>query len=248
MAGLLCGLLVARTLSGAIADKMGWRAPFWLASALMLVMGLVLHAVLPHRAPTLKLSYGQLLGSLWELMRSQPILRSISMISALSFASFCSFWAVLSFFLQSRHHMGSTAAGLFGLVGLAGAMCAPLAGKLSDKRGPGLTLTVALVLSALSFVIMWIDGSILGLIIAVLLLDLGVQSTQVAAQAEVISLKPESRNRLNTVYMVSRFIGGAIGSWAGSLAYARYGWASACLFSIVALSLGLVIQLRAAYR
>lgn len=241
MAGLLSGLLLARTASGYLGDKFGWRAVFWIACALMFLSTVALQKMLPSRPPTLSISYPKLMQSLWRLACDQPRLRAPSLIGALSFAAFCAFWAVLSFFMEQRHHLGATQTGLFGLVGLAGAMCAPMAGRLSDRKGSGLTITLALGLSIVAFAWMGISGSIPGLIIGVLLLDLGVQSIQVAAQSEVMALLPEARNRLNTIYMVSRFGGGAIGTTIGTWVYASHGWTGTTLTGIGLLALaGLV--------
>lgn len=242
MAGLLTGLLLARTAAGLIADWMGWSAVFWIAAAAMLVTAIVLQRMLPRRLPTLQISYGTLIRSLMDLLREQPKLRVASLISALSFAAFCAFWAVLSFLMHDRFGRGAREAGMFGLVGVAGAMCAPMAGRLSDRRGAAFTLVVALVFSLLSFVGMALWVSIPGLIAGVLLLDLGVQSTQVAAQAEVLGLVPEARNRLNTIYMVCRFAGGALGSAAGTLAYAHGGWSGTCIACSLVLLLAIAAQ------
>ncbi len=243
MTGVLCGILLARTLGGFIGDHFGWRAMFWLASGAMLLTGVMLQAMLPHRKPTLQISYARLMHSLWGLFRDQPVVRNVSLVSAASFAAFCAFWAVLSFLMRDRFHLGATEAGLFGIVGLVGALCAPYAGKLSDRRGPAFTLTIAMVISVLSFVQMWLWASIVGLVVGVLVLDLGVQSAQVAAQTEVMTLLPEARNRLNTIYMVLRYVGGAAGSTIGTLAYARTGWNGTCVACILVLVAGTAIHL-----
>ena len=240
LAGLLCGLLGARTVGGLFGDHYGWRTMFAIAAAIMLVTGVVLQAVLPHRRPSVTMPYGQLMRSLVDLVRTQPVLRVASLVSGLSFGAFIAFWTVLSFLMRDHFHRGATEAGLFGLVGLAGAAIAPLAGKLSDKRGATFTLTIAMLLSIAAFVGMALWVSILGLIIGVLILDLGVQSVQVAAQSEVMSLVPEARSRINTVYMVARFIGGAAGSSLGTLAYTHGGWTGTCVAAIGALVIGAV--------
>ena len=238
LAGLLCGLLGARTLGGIVGDHLGWRAMFAMAAGIMLVTGVVLQIVLPRRRPSVSMPYWRLMRSLGDLVRTQPVLRVSSFVSGCSFGAFIAFWTVLSFLMRDHFHRGATEAGLFGLVGLAGAAVAPLAGKLSDRRGPTFTVTLAMLLSIAAFVGMAAWVSIPGLILGVLLLDLGVQSIQVAAQSEVMSLVPEARSRINTVYMVARFIGGAAGSALGTLAYSHGGWTGTCVAAIGALLVG----------
>jgi predicted MFS family arabinose efflux permease len=232
MSGILCGILLGRVVAGFISDLFGWRTVYFAAAISMLVLGLILRSRLPHRRPVVSMSYGRLMHSMLELARTQPALWSASLISALSFAGFSAFWTTLSFFLADRFHLGASEAGLFGIIGLIGAAGAPWAGTLSDRKGFGFTITLSLVLTALSFVLMGVWGTIIGLIVGVLLMDLGVQSIQVAAQASVISLLPEARSRLNTLYMVARFGGGAAGSAMGALAWSTAKWPGVCGFCL----------------
>ena len=244
MSGLLAGVLLARTVAGFVADRFGWRALYLGAAVSMVVLGVCLRRSLPHRPATTTASYGRLMHSLLELFRTQPVLRRASYVSALSFAAFTAFWATLSFLLEARFHQGASAAGLFGIVGLAGAAGAPLAGRLTDSRGPGYAIALALGCTAAAFVLMGTWVAIPGLVAGVFLMDLGVQSIQVAAQASVISLLPEARSRLNTLYMVTRFAGGAAGSALGVLAWTWAGWPGLCVFCLGLTAAALVIHHR----
>lgn len=242
MSGLLCGVLLARTVAGFVADHFGWRVLYAAAAGFMLILGFCLRASLPHRPAALRMPYVQLMRSLLELLRTQPVLRRASLVSALSFAVFTAFWATLSFLLIDRFHQGASEAGLFGIVGLIGAAGAPYAGRLSDRKGSGFTIALALVLTAVAFVVMGLWVTIAGLVGGVLLMDLGVQSIQVAAQASVISLLPEARSRLNTLYMVARFGGGAAGSALGALAWSLARWPGVCLFCLGTSAVALLIH------
>ena len=244
MSGLLAGVLLARTVAGFVADHFGWRVLYLAAAASMVVLGFCLRRSLPHRPATLTTSYGRLMRSLLELFRALPVLRRASWVSALSFAAFTAFWATLSFLLEARFHQGASAAGLFGVVGLAGAAGAPLAGRLTDRRGAGYTIALALGCIALAFVVMGGWVTLAGLVVGVFLMDLGVQSIQVAAQASVVSLLPEARSRLNTLYMVTRFGGGALGSTAGVLAWTWAGWNGVCLLCLGLTAAALLIHHR----
>jgi predicted MFS family arabinose efflux permease len=142
------------------------------------------------------------------------------------FAAFSAFWATLTLYLASPvYHLGPEAAGLFGLVGIAGALAAPLAGRLADRGGPRRTVGIAIVVAFLAYVLFALAGqSLWGLVAGVLLLDLGVQGAMVSNQSRIYALRPESRSRVNTVYMVIYFAGGSAGSALGALAWSYGGW------------------------
>ncbi len=243
MAGLLVGVLLARTVAGFIGDAFGWRAMFFAASAIMLVMWFVLRSSLPHRSPSLKMSYPRLMHSMIELLSTQPQLWVASCVSGLSFGAFSAFWTTLSFLMEEHFHRGASEAGLFGIVGIVGALGAPLAGKLSDRRGPRFTITVAGLCAASAFVLMGWWVTIPVLVVGVLLMDLGVQSLQVAEQATVMSLVPEARSRINTLYMVARFLTGAAGSAIGAVAWTHYRWPGVSIVSLGMMFLAMTVHL-----
>ncbi|AOJ02332.1 MULTISPECIES: MFS transporter [Burkholderia] len=240
MSGLLLGILLARTAAGFVAEYFGWRTVFGASVAALAALAAVIVARLPRSSPTSALSYGKLLASMWRLARELPGLREASMTGAAIFAAFSAFWPVLTLLLAGEpFHLGPQAAGLFGIVGAAGALAAPYAGRVADKRGPRTIITLAIALIAASFVIFAVSGhSLAGLVIGVIVLDVGVQAAQISNQSRIYALKPDARSRVNTVYMVCYFIGGAIGSSAGVAAWRAMGWMGMCavglLFSVVA--------------
>jgi predicted MFS family arabinose efflux permease len=248
MTGLLGGILLARTLAGVIGDHFGWRAMFGLAAVMMVVLAALLRTRLPHRPPTVTMRYRDLMVSLWQVLKSQPRLWRPSIIGALSFASFTAFWTSLSFLMAEHFHRGSTETGLFGIVGLVGALVAPYSGKLADKRGAAFTVTLALTVILAAFGVMWLWVTIPALILGVLLMDVGVQTVQVAEQGKVLSLMPEARSRINTLYMVSRFVGGALGSIAGAFAWSHGGWPAVCAVALGMNALALTIHVVAKRR
>jgi len=226
MSGLLLGILLARTVSGELAGHFGWRVVFGAAVGSMVVLGVIIALRLPRRTPSSQLPYGLLLMSIWHLVRDEPLLRNASLTGAALFASFSAFWSVLALLLSGPpFHLGAEAAGLFGIVGAAGALVAPLAGRSADSRGPNTVIKLAIWLTALSFVIFAVSSrSLIGLVIGVLVLDIGIQAAQISNQSRIYSIRPEARSRMNTVYMVSYFIGGAAGSAAGAFAWRHAGW------------------------
>ena len=57
-----------------------------------------------------------------------------------------------------------------------------------------------------------------------MLLDVGVQAIQVTNVARIYSLDAQSNSRINTVYMTTYFIGGAVGTSIGLLCWNLGGW------------------------
>lgn len=247
MAGLLCGILLSRTVAGFVATAAGWRAMFWLAVPLALMFAAILAVALPRRAHagSASIRYGSALASLLQLWRTLPVLRRATLTQAGLFGSFIAFWTVLALHLQS-YGLGADIAGLFGVLGAVGVVAAPLAGRLADRRGPGLVITLGALMTLASWALFGLADSIWGLVVGVILLDFGVQSAMVSHQHIVYALNPEARNRINTIYMTGMFIGGSAGSAAATAVWGLGGWAAVSavggLFALLSLGLRLATR------
>ncbi len=242
--GILIGILLARTVSGTISDLWGWPFVFWCAAVMMIVIGAALALWLPRVPPTTDLSYPRLLGSLWTLVRTHGVLRRAGMVQFLIFAAFIGFWSNLALLLaEPPFELGGTAVGLMALVGIAGALAAPVAGGFADRRGPAIVVSIGAAFVVLAFLIfgLW-QSSLIGLIIGILVMDLAVQSSQVANQARVYALDPTARSRLNTVFMATMLAGGAVGAGIGGAAYAAWGWTGTCAFGATSAALALLLS------
>ena len=243
MSGLLIGILLARTVGGFISARLGWHAVYWIAAGLMIVLAVVMRFLLPADRPRSSVSYPQLLRSLWQLVLKEPVLRETSVVGGLAFGAFSAFWVTLAFFLETPpYHYGSAVVGLFGLVGIAGALAASLVGKLTDKMDARHINGYAIIVVLLSFGAFWLLGqSLWGLIIGVILLDFGVQANHVSNQTRVYGLNPHQRNSLNSVYMVSYFIGGSVGSILGTYGWSVAKWSGVCAVGGILLAVALSI-------
>ncbi len=230
MGGVLVGILVARTASGFLGAYLGWRAVYVVAAGLMVLLAVALRTLLPESPPTASMRYGALLRSTLALAFQEPVLREAAILGGLGFGAFSAFWCTLAFFLEEPpYHLGSQAAGLFGLLGAAGALAAPAVGRLADRVSPRTNAGAALALALASFGLFALGGRTLAvLVLGVLLMDVGVQSNHVSNLARVHALRPEARSRMNTVYMVTYFGGGALGTALGTWAWTGWGWGGVC--------------------
>jgi predicted MFS family arabinose efflux permease len=241
LSGLLIGVLTARTVSGFLGSWFGWRAVYVIASIAMLLLSGILRMKLPDVPPLQRISYPQLIRSIGEIVLTYPELRQAALTGAMLFGSFSAFWTTLVFFLAGPpYHYGPSVAGLFGLLGATGAAAAPIVGRFADRRGPRLAVLLGIVIAIAAFVILAAGGRMLPVLIAgVILLDLGVQAAHVANQTLVYSLAPDARSRLNTVYMFSYFVGGALASYAAAVCWARAQWTGVCLLALALLFVAL---------
>ncbi len=250
MSGLLLGILLARVVSGTMGDELGWRSVFWMSAAAMTGITILLRIALPHDWPETHLSYGELLRSVGSLLRTQPILREAALCGGMLFGAFSSFWATLVFFLGTPpYHYGAKTAGLFGLAGAAGALLAPRAGRFADRKGPAFTVALAILTMIAGFLAFYFAGrTIVGLIIGVIVMDLGTQAGHVANLTRVYALVPEARSRSNMVYMVGYFLGGSLGSALGAFGWTHWGWGGVCAAGIAQLLVALGARVWVHYR
>lgn len=245
MTGLLLGILLARTFSGWVSHIGGWRYVFVVAAAVNAAFVPLIWKKMPRLPPRSDLTYAGAMRSLWTLFRAEPLLRESSVIGALVFASFSCFWTTLAFVLYEHYHLGAGIAGTFGLVGAAGALIAPVAGRLADRRGSRWVITAGVAMLGFSYFLLWAEERarmatalhLAALAVGVIILDVGAQMTQVANQTRILGLVPEARSRLNTVYMTLYFSGAAAGSALATVAWVHWRWNGVCGLAVALVGL-----------
>jgi predicted MFS family arabinose efflux permease len=252
MTGLLLGILLSRVVGGIVAEALGWRAVFGGAAVIALFTTAILARGLPSFKPTSTEAYPALLASLAALWKQHRALRYAALAQGLLSIGFSAFWSTLAVMLHGApFHLGSAAAGSFGLAGAVGALAAPFAGRLADRRGPQWVTRVAAGLTVVSFAAMFAmphlstQAQLVLLALATVGFDLGVQSSMIAHQTIVYGIAPEARSRLNAVLMTTMFIGMAFGGALGAQALAAFGWNGIVTLAVVASLGALMVRMRA---
>ncbi len=243
MSGVLIGVLLARTVSGLLAETFGWRSPFVIAAVLMALLTVALARTLPRVAPSSTLPYLQLLRSIGTLVAREPLLRHRMAYGACGFAGFTIVWTAIAFLLAGGpYHYGERAIGLFGLAGLVGALGAQGMGRAHD-RGWGTLATAGMLLTILvSWGLLLAGGtSVIPLALGLVLLDFGVQGQMVLNQAAIYELGTENASRVTTAYMTACFAGGAIGSAAAAVSWSLGGWTGICATGAAVAAVALVM-------
>jgi predicted MFS family arabinose efflux permease len=230
MGGLLAGILLSRTASGTLGAAFGWRPVFVAAAGVMAVLACVLRAALPAVPPSTTLPYRALIASLGAIARRQPVLRRQCVVGGLGFASFSVFWSTIAFHVaHSPIGGGSATVGLLGVLGVSGVVVAPIAGRLAMRVPPGRVNQSALAVVAGSFAVFAAaPDSLVAIGAGVVLLDAGVQGNHLTNQTVILGLVAAERNRINAIYMVAYFLGGALGTAVAAQAWQHGGWPAVC--------------------
>ena len=177
-------------------------------------------------------------------VRDERLLRQRMLLGATAFGCFSVLWTSVAFLLSGAPgHDGNAVIGLFGLAGLAGALAAPLAGRLSDRgRGRTAMSGASLLLPVSWGLLAYSESSVVALIAGIVVLDLGSQAMHISNQSAVYSLHGQARSRLTTAYMVAHFSGGVVLSAATSALYSSGGW-EACALGAGIAAVGLITWL-----
>lgn len=243
MSGLLVGILASRAISGIIGDLFGWRAMFLIAAAICTLLIFLMAVRFAKNLPTFKGTYKELMSSMFGYIKTQPALREASLINFFAFIVIMGFWTTMVLYLANPPYQFSTyQIGLFGIAGAAGALAAPLVGKLSGGQNPRKNLMIGFILELISVGLFYFTGhNVFLFIIGIILIDIGQQAIHVTNQTRIYTLVPEARNRLNTIFMSVSFVGAACGSALGLWLWSLGGWTMFCTGITAIIILNMVI-------
>lgn len=224
--GILIGILAARVFAGTIAEWFGWHYVYAISAVMVLATAIMVHLSLPNVKQEFTGNYLSLLKSALQQIKRFSILRRSTLLGALIFGAFCSFWTTLTFHLSGApFNYGTDTIGLFGILAIAGALLAPYFGRLVDGGNASKSQLFSVGMLLFSVILLNIlPHSVWAIIVAVILLDVGVQATQLINIATIYTLDEKANSRINTIYMTSYFIGGAVGTFVGVQCWKYGGW------------------------
>lgn len=226
LSGLLTGILGSRVASGYIGHLLGWRSVYIVAAVVLVAMAGLVYSNFPDVKPTYKGRYIQLLKSIRTLAVKYPRSLLYSVRSGFAFGSFLGLWGCLAFRMkEAPFFVGSDVVGLLGICGIAGALTASNVGKYIPRFGIERINALGLMLQLLAWVILGLfHNSYAGIILSIVIIDIGMQCIQLSNQSATMKLCPEASSRMNTIYMVTYFIGGSLGTFFAGTFWSLYGW------------------------
>ncbi|MEW6641238.1 MAG: MFS transporter [Pseudomonadota bacterium] len=242
--GIITGILLARTVSGTLSDLYGWRSVYVASAVAILIIVALLAVALPAQTrPSVRVSYGRLIASVFTLFAQEKVLRLRGALALLIFAAVTTLWTPMVLPLSAPPlSLSHTQVGLFGLAGALGALGAAAAGRLADRGFAERTTGIALALMLLSWLpVAMLHVSLWPLVIGVVVIDFGLQAVHVSNQSLIYQFRPDAQSRLAAAYMLCYCVGSGGGSIASTLVYDRFGWTGVCLLGAVFGALALIV-------
>ncbi len=247
-AGVIFGILVARVGAGVIAEYFSWRAVYWIASGAMIAIAIALPRIMPKLEATRDKPTGNYFGlvmSVFPLLRSHREILLSGLIQGIGFAQFIALWLGLALHLTSPEMgYGTDVVGYLAGFAAISILSTPRLGTLADRFGPRRArFYFSLVQTAGIALLIPFGNNLWLLMIPIFFGNLVGPAIDVTSRMTFLSLAPGLRTRLTTIYIVMMFMGGAIGSIAGTAIYDFYGWNGTALYvfgsclAIVAISL-----------
>ncbi|MCS3609695.1 MULTISPECIES: MFS transporter [Erwinia] len=229
MFGLVSGIMLSRPLASFLAGYWGWRSIFVFSAALMLGTFVLMMRALPQWHPQSKRNYWATLRSMLNLLITSRTLQRRVAYQGTIFGIFNMFWTAAPPMLHLRFGLAQAGIAAFALAGAAGALSAPVAGKVADRGGAKIGTGIVIGCAGIALLMSgWghAEDSLMILVFAAIILDAATQANQVFGQRAIQSLDTGARGRLNAAYMTVIFICGAVGSALGSFTFYHGGWSA----------------------
>lgn len=247
--GIIAGILIARVAAGAIGEYLGWRTVYYIASGLMLVVTILLPLTMDRRDDGISSQTGQsylsLIASMGPIIVRTPEILLSGTIQALGFGTFISIWLALGLHLTSPEMgYGVDVVGYLAALSLVNLVTTPPLGAWADRIGARRARTIVACSQLLGASLFLFFGHNLWLLMLPLILtNISAPVIDVTGRVTFLNKPPEIRTRLMTIYIVFMFVGGGLGSWAGTSVYDIWGWTGNAILAISMCSVLLVLSL-----
>ncbi len=244
LSGLLAGILAARVVSGYLGGWLGWRTVYVVASVIMMAALLVTLKMLPQMESSFRGSYVSLMKTVKDIYCSHPRIRLYSLRAAFSFGSMLAIWSCMAFHLaEAPFYANSGKVGMLGLCGMAGAVAASGIGKYVPRFGISKISNLGTLFQFIAWGIAFLAGdSYLGMILAIILVDIGAQCHQLSNQCGCLAEVPDATNRANTIFMTSLFLGGSLGTFCAGVMWCHLGWTGVCIVGVAFACMSLIVS------
>lgn len=245
LSGLLSGILGSRIISGYVGHLYGWRTMYVIAAILIFISAIILLKTFPYVEPTFKGKFRTLMTSIISLARQHPKALTYSIRAGLTFGSFLSLWACLAFRMkEAPFFQGSDVVGLLSFFGIAGALTASNVGKFIPRFGiERFNYFGALLMLGTWVMLTFVHNTYIGIIAGIILLDIGMQCVQLSNQSATMKLSPTAASRMNTIFMVTYFVGGSLGTFLAGTLWSKYGWMGTTSSGMLLIGLAIVFSL-----
>lgn len=243
LSGLLTGILASRVVSGYVGEWLGWREMFFIAALVMILCMFLTLKIMPQIKSYYVGTYKGLMVSVFNIVKNNGRIRLYAVRAAFSFGSMMAIWSCLAFRLaQAPFFSGSETVGTLGMCGIAGALAASGVGKLVNQWGIRNMSIYGACLQLVAWSVAYLFGdTFMGLVVAIILVDVGLQCLQLSNQSGCIQEIPQASNRANTIFMTTYFIGGSFGTYCAGLAWTHEGWMGVCAVGAILATISLCI-------
>lgn len=243
LSGLLTGILASRVVSGYVGEWLGWREMFFIAALVMILCMFLTLKIMPQIKSNYVGTYKGLMVSVFNIVMNNERIRLYAVRAAFSFGSMMAIWSCLAFRLaQAPFFSGSETVGTLGMCGIAGALAASGVGKLVNQWGIRNMSIYGACLQLVAWSVAYLFGdTFMGLVVAIILVDVGLQCLQLSNQSGCIQEIPQASNRANTIFMTTYFIGGSFGTYCAGLAWTHEGWMGVCAVGAILATISLCI-------
>ena len=245
VSGILIGILCAWPISGGIGALLSWRSVFIFASIFMLCSTFLIWKFLPIMPTMTQVKYLTIIKSIPFVFLKYRLLRMLSGCGFFIMFAFGMLMATLAFKLTSSPFYYETGRiGLFGLLGIGGAIGTTISGRVHNVLSPKIISAVSIIVGMGGFMIMCLlKNSIIVIAIGVFMIHFGIQAAQVTNQTLITNLSDTERSRTNSIFVVCNFFGIANGSYFGGLIWEKMNWEVVCIGGCAVMFIGLIFNL-----